>query len=170
MGDSITEGWGAARPDFWTAGRVNRGISGQTTPQMLIRFEADVIALHPRVVHILAATNDIAGNTGPTSPQDARNNIMAMASLAKAAHIKVILGSISVAVMVHVWPAKPKGAAVEKARRNASAVGDEIVKKAQSEAEAASHRAEREIATARDQALAEIWSKTAESWPVSLRA
>ncbi len=115
LGDSITELWGVARPDLFQHGWVNRGVSGQTTPQMLLRFQADVIALHPRVVHILAATNDIAGNTGPTSMQDTENNLMAMVTLAKANHVTVILGSVPptkvFAWAPQLWPA-PKVAAL----------------------------------------------------------
>jgi lysophospholipase L1-like esterase len=94
MGDSITEGWAEMQPDFFSSGIVGRGISAQTTPQMLVRMHADVIALKPRVVHIMAGTNDIAGNTGPMSPQDSKNNIMAMSEIAKANAIKVVLASI----------------------------------------------------------------------------
>jgi lysophospholipase L1-like esterase len=93
MGDSITEAWGVADPAFFTAGRINRGISGQTTAQMLLRFQADVVALHPATVHILAGTNDLAGNTGPVSMQDIENNFVAMATLAKANGIRVMLAS-----------------------------------------------------------------------------
>ena len=67
MGDSITENWGMADPGFFDNGIVDRGISGQTSEQMLVRFRSDVVALRPRIVLILAGTNDIAGNTGPTS-------------------------------------------------------------------------------------------------------
>jgi len=94
MGDSITENWAAADPDFFAGGIVGRGIGGQTTPQMLLRFRADVVALRPRAVHIMAGTNDIAGNTGPTSPQAYKNNMMSMVEIAKANGIDVILGSI----------------------------------------------------------------------------
>jgi lysophospholipase L1-like esterase len=94
MGDSITQTWGLADEGFFTGGVINRGISGQTTPQMLLRFMADVVALHPRVVHIMAGTNDLAGNTGPTSAQDYKNNILAMVAMAKANGIRVILASI----------------------------------------------------------------------------
>jgi lysophospholipase L1-like esterase len=95
MGDSITEGWSDSNPDFF-AGKpyVNRGISGQTTPQMLIRFRADVIALKPSLVIIMAGTNDIASNTGPTTLEMITDNIFSMAELAKANHIKVILCSV----------------------------------------------------------------------------
>jgi acyl-CoA thioesterase-1 len=94
MGDSITELWGVAAPDFFSRGRINRGISGQTTEQMLVRFEADVVALKPRAVHILAGTNDIAGNGGARSEQDVRNSIMAMATIARANDVGVILASV----------------------------------------------------------------------------
>ena len=73
---------------------LNRGISGQTTPQMLLRFYADVIALRPRVVHILAGANDLAGNTGPSSTQQYKNNIMAMCDLAGANGVRVVLASL----------------------------------------------------------------------------
>ena len=94
MGDSITEGWQAKRPGFFTPARVNRGISGQTTPQMLVRFREDVIALHPRMVHIMAGTNDIAGNTGPMTADMTQANIASMVELAQASGVKVILASI----------------------------------------------------------------------------
>jgi lysophospholipase L1-like esterase len=94
MGDSITENWALADPRLFEGGVVNRGISGQTTPQMLLRFRADVLALQPATVHILAGTNDVAGNTGPTRVQDFKDNIMSMAELARAHGIRVILGSI----------------------------------------------------------------------------
>lgn len=94
MGDSITEGWIGADPAFFAQGFANRGISGQTSPQMLVRFWQDVIALHPRVVHIMGGTNDIAGNTGPTTPEAYQNAIRAMVTLARANRIAVVLGSI----------------------------------------------------------------------------
>lgn len=94
LGDSITENWALADPALFERGVVNRGISGQTTAQMLVRFRADVVALHPKVVHILAGTNDVAGNTGPTSTADFENNIMAMVEIARANGIRVVLGAI----------------------------------------------------------------------------
>ena len=94
MGDSITESWALADPVFFDRGVVNRGISGQTTAQMLVRFRADVVALRPKIVHILGGTNDVAGNTGPTSAQDFKNNIMSMVEIARANGIDVILGSL----------------------------------------------------------------------------
>ena len=84
MGNSITEGWKNIRPEFFS-GRpyINRGISGQTTPQMLIRFRPDVINLKPGVVVILAGTNDIAGNTGPSTLEMIEDNIKSMVDIAK---------------------------------------------------------------------------------------
>jgi lysophospholipase L1-like esterase len=94
MGDSITELWRLYDPGFFTGGIVDRGISGQTTPQMVVRFYADVVRLRPRAVHIMAGTNDIAANTGPTSEDRFKANITAMADLAKANGIAVIVASI----------------------------------------------------------------------------
>jgi len=95
MGNSITEGWVNASPDFFSDNNyVGRGISGQTTPQMLIRFMPDVLDLHPKAVVILAGTNDIAGNTGFSSVKMITDNIKTMAQLAVANDIKVILCSI----------------------------------------------------------------------------
>ena len=94
MGDSITELWGRADPTMFGNDIVDRGISGQTTEQMLTRFMQDVVDLKPHVVHIMGGTNDIAGNTGPNSPEDFKNTMRAMVTLARANHIAVILGSI----------------------------------------------------------------------------
>jgi lysophospholipase L1-like esterase len=94
MGDSITEAWGIGDPALFSSGVIDRGISGQTSPQMLVRFYPDVVALRPQVVHIMAGTNDVAGNTGPNSPDDFKNNIRAMVDLARAHHIQVVLASI----------------------------------------------------------------------------
>lgn len=94
MGDSITEIWKQKDPDFFTQGRVDRGISGQTTSQMLVRFRQDVIDLHPAVVHIMGGTNDIAGNTGAITLADIESNLASMAELAQAHGIKVILASV----------------------------------------------------------------------------
>lgn len=94
MGDSITENWARDDRALFSNGIVARGISGQTSPQMLVRFWQDVVALRPRVVHIMAGTNDIAGNTGPTTPEAYRNAVRAMVTLARANRIAVVLGSI----------------------------------------------------------------------------
>lgn len=95
MGNSITEGWKRADSAFFT-GRpyFNRGISGQTTPQMLIRFRPDVIDLKPAVVVILAGINDIAQNTGPMTLEQTFGNLVSMAQLATANNIKVVLCSV----------------------------------------------------------------------------
>lgn len=95
MGDSITEFWLKIHPDFFEGKPyLDRGISGQTTPQMLIRFRPDIINLQPDVVVILAGVNDIAGNTGPTTPEKILGNIMSMVELAKVNKIKVILCAV----------------------------------------------------------------------------
>ena len=95
MGNSITQGWIEKRADFFKNNPfVNRGISGQTTPQMLIRFRQDVIALQPKVVVILAGTNDIAGNTGPSTLEMIEDNLASMAELAQANGIRVVLSSV----------------------------------------------------------------------------
>ncbi len=94
LGDSITEGWARTDLEFFSKGNVGRGISAQTTPQLLVRMHADVIALKPRVVHIMAGTNDIAHNTGPMTPQDSQNNLMAMCEIAKAHKLRIVLGSV----------------------------------------------------------------------------
>ena len=95
MGDSITEEWSNLYPGYFdTKGYINRGIGGQTTPQMLIRFKPDVIDLEPDIVVILAGTNDIAGNTGPSNVKMITDNIFSMAELARAHQIKVVLSSI----------------------------------------------------------------------------
>lgn len=99
MGNSITEGWVIMRPEFFkNRDYINRGIGGQTTPQMLLRFRPDVIDLNPKVVIILAGTNDIAGNTGYTSLETIIDNIKSMAEIANANGIKVIISSILPAI------------------------------------------------------------------------
>ena len=95
MGNSITQGWKETHPNFFIQNPyVCRGISGQTTPQMLIRFRQDVINLNPKAVVILAGTNDIAGNTGPSSLEMILDNIASMAELARANGIQPILCSV----------------------------------------------------------------------------
>jgi lysophospholipase L1-like esterase len=96
MGDSITDSWDNGRFGGFFPGRpwVNRGISGQTTAQMLVRFRPDVIALRPRAVVILAGTNDLAGNTGPTTLGAIQDNLASMAELARANGIRVVLASV----------------------------------------------------------------------------
>jgi lysophospholipase L1-like esterase len=96
MGDSITDAW--VRPEYggFFPGKpyIDRGISGQTTPQMLIRFRPDVIALQPKVVLILAGTNDIAGNTGPMTLDQIEGNLQSMDELAHANKVRVVLASV----------------------------------------------------------------------------
>ncbi len=107
-GDSITDGWGrrpGTGPFFPGKPYVNRGISGQTTPQMLVRFEQDVVRLRPAAVVILAGTNDVAGNTGPETPEMIEDNFRAMTAIAKANGIKVVLASITPA---YAYPWKPE--------------------------------------------------------------
>ena len=105
LGDSITDAWPQARfGDFFSQNPsyLGRGISAQTTPQMLVRFRPDVIALRPKAVVILAGTNDIAGNTGPMSNEEIQNNLISMAELAKANQIKVVFSSILPTSNYHV--------------------------------------------------------------------
>jgi lysophospholipase L1-like esterase len=96
MGDSITDMWDDAGFGGFFPGKpyINRGIGGQTTPQMLIRFRPDVIALKPKVVVILAGTNDIAGNTGPMTLEAIEDNLTSMAELARANGIRVVFASL----------------------------------------------------------------------------
>jgi|TARA_Y100000385_G_C13088814_1_gene637722 lysophospholipase L1-like esterase len=103
MGNSITEGWVFMRPEFFeNRDYINRGIGGQTTPQMLLRFRPDVIDLNPKVVVILAGTNDIAGNTGYTSEETIIGNIKSMAEIADANGVEVIISSILPAIE-YLW-------------------------------------------------------------------
>jgi lysophospholipase L1-like esterase len=104
LGDSITDAWSNEQYGGFFPGKgyVNRGISGQTTPQMLIRMRPDVIALKPKVVVILGGTNDIAGNTGPMTDEQIEGNLASMAELATANGIKVVLSSITPVSNYHV--------------------------------------------------------------------
>lgn len=106
MGDSITEGWESTSPDFWEQHPefINRGYSGHTTSQMLLRFREEVINLNPKTVLILAGTNDIAGNTGETSLETIANNIYSMADLAQQHDIAVIIASV---LPAYDYPWKP---------------------------------------------------------------
>jgi len=108
MGDSITDSWDNPANGFFPGKPyVNRGISGQTTPQMLIRFRRDVIELKPKVVVILAGTNDIAGNTGPTTLEAIEDNLKSMAELATANRIRVVLASVMPVSDYEVRDGKP---------------------------------------------------------------
>ncbi|MFN8573953.1 MAG: SGNH/GDSL hydrolase family protein [Gemmatimonadaceae bacterium] len=105
FGNSITEGWAPLfAKQFPGKPYVGRGISGQTTPQMLVRFRQDVISLHPAAVIILAGTNDIAGNTGPSTLEMIEDNLASMTELAKANGIRVVLCSV---LPVYDYPWKP---------------------------------------------------------------
>jgi lysophospholipase L1-like esterase len=97
MGDSITDAWQQPRYGSFFPGKpyVDRGISGQTTPQMLLRFRPDVIDLKPKAVVVLAGTNDIAGNTGPMTNEEIQGNLASMSELARAHNIRVVLASIT---------------------------------------------------------------------------
>jgi len=95
MGDSITDFWGRRAGSFFPGKPyINRGISGQVTPQMLLRFYQDVIALKPKAVVILAGTNDIGGNVGPMSLEAIENYLMSMADMARANNIRIVLSSL----------------------------------------------------------------------------
>lgn len=119
MGNSITQGWIDMIPEFF-AGRhyINRGIGGQTTPQMLIRFRQDVIHLRPKVVVILAGINDIAGNTGPSSLEMIEDNLHSMTELAQVNGIEVVLCSVLPALDFPWRPGMdPAGKVVELNKR-----------------------------------------------------
>lgn len=104
MGDSITDSWQQPQFGGFFPGKpyIDRGISGQTTPQMLVRFRADVIDLAPRAVLILAGTNDIAGNSGVMTNEDIQGNLASMSQLAEANGIRVVLASILPVSNYHV--------------------------------------------------------------------
>lgn len=104
-GNSITEGWAKHFPTMFPGKPyIGRGISGQTTPQMLVRFRQDVVALAPKVVVILAGTNDIAGNTGPSTLEMIEANLASMTEIAQANGIRVVLSSV---LPVFDYPWKP---------------------------------------------------------------
>jgi lysophospholipase L1-like esterase len=110
MGDSITDLWQQERFGGFFPGKpyVDRGISGQTTPQMLIRFRPDVIDLKPKVVVILAGTNDIAGNTGPMTNEEIQGNLASMSDLAHAHNIRVVFASVTPVSAYHAGTAVPQ--------------------------------------------------------------
>jgi lysophospholipase L1-like esterase len=120
LGDSITDAWSNERYGGFFPGKayVNRGISGQTTPQMLVRIKPDVLAFSPRVLVLLAGTNDIAGNTGPETDEDIQRNIAAIAELASAAGTRVVLSSVTPVSAYHV----AAGAPPQTARRPPSRI------------------------------------------------
>lgn len=104
MGDSITDGWQQPRYGGFFPGKpyVDRGISGQTTPQMLLRFRRDVVDLKPKAVVILAGTNDIAGNTGTTTNDEIQSNLATMSELAHVHNIRVVFSSVTPVSAYHV--------------------------------------------------------------------
>jgi lysophospholipase L1-like esterase len=105
LGDSITQNWAEQRPAFFASrGDVGRGISGQTTGQMVLRFHQDVVALRPAGVVILAGTNDVAGNTGPTTDEQIIDNLAAMTEMARAHGIAVVLVSVPPATRFYWRP------------------------------------------------------------------
>lgn len=107
MGDSITENWNTLYPEFFKENKfINRGIGGQTSPQMLIRFRQDVIDLNPKVVLILAGTNDIAGNTGPSTVKMIFDNIISMSEMALVNGVNVIICSV-LPVIEYNWSPVP---------------------------------------------------------------
>lgn len=104
MGDSISELWPIADPALFSPARVCRGIAGQTSAQMLLRFQSDVLALRPRAVHLLGGTNDIAGNTGPSTPYRYQCNMVAMIQMAHSQGVRVLLGLLPPAAAMHWRP------------------------------------------------------------------
>jgi lysophospholipase L1-like esterase len=115
LGDSITDNWGHLIGSFFPGENyLNRGIGGQTTPQMLIRFQQDVVHLHPAAVVILAGTNDIAGNTGPSTPQMILDNFESMVAIAKQNNIKLVIASILPAA---AYPWRPGSQPAEEIRQ-----------------------------------------------------
>ena len=109
MGDSITDAWPQPKFGAFFSGKpyIGRGISGQTTPQMLVRFRPDVIDLKPKVVVILAGTNDIGGNTGPLTNEEIQANLQSMSELAAVHGIRVVLASVLPVSAYHQSPTAP---------------------------------------------------------------
>jgi lysophospholipase L1-like esterase len=120
FGDSITDSW-KLEDYFPGTPYVNRGIGGQTTPQMLVRFRQDVIDLHPKAVLILAGTNDLAGNTGPMRNEDIEANYASMSDLARAHKIRVIFASV---LPVHNYTDKAKDFFAQRPRERILALND----------------------------------------------
>lgn len=116
IGDSITDQWDDAGKGGFFPGKTyhNRGIGGQTTPQMLIRFRPDVVALQPKVVVILAGTNDLAGNTGPTTLETIKDNLASMVEQARLHGIRVVLASL---LPVSDYERRPNGESITQTVR-----------------------------------------------------
>ncbi len=121
IGDSITEGWKSAMPEFFQGDVLDRGISGQTSGQMLLRFRQDVVELHPAVVHIMAGTNDVAGNTGPYAPDRVLANLQSMVELAHAHGIRVILAAVPPADHISWRPGLRPAMAIDPLNRRLEA-------------------------------------------------
>ena len=113
LGDSITQGWAENAPGFFRPGLAGRGISGQTSPQMLVRFRQDVLDLRPRAVHVMMGTNDIAGATGPMTLEETEANFATLSELARLHGIRVILASVP---PVAAFPGRPGLETIEKIR------------------------------------------------------
>ena len=111
MGDSLTDNWVYGDPGLFGTKVVGRGIAGQVTGQMLGRFQQDVIALHPKAVHILGGTNDLSGAWGPFRPEDIVANIAAMADIARAHGLRVLVGSLTPSTAL-VWAPEVQPAAL----------------------------------------------------------
>lgn len=104
IGDSVTQNWAVGRPGLFTGGIVNRGIGGQTSGQVLLRFSADALALKPQAIHLMVGLNDATGLNGPTRPEEFQANLRAMLLLAKAQGVRVVVGAIPPASRVHWAP------------------------------------------------------------------
>lgn len=124
LGDSITEGWPRLRPDFFPEARVCRGISGQTTPQMVLRMPTDVLRLKPRRLHLLAGTNDVAGNTGPSDDDSIVGNLAMMVAIAQDAGIEVLLGAIPPAAVFDWRPELRPAARIAGLNRKLAALAN----------------------------------------------
>jgi lysophospholipase L1-like esterase len=125
MGDSITEGWLDKRPAFFRPGRIDRGIGGQTTSQMVLRMMSDVVALRPRAAHIMGGTNDIAGNTGPMTARMSEENVRVMTDVAQRHGIKVLIASVPPAGKIPWAPAIDARAAIAELNRRLKGVAGE---------------------------------------------
>lgn len=125
LGDSITENWLLGDPALFGPTVLNRGIGGQTTPQILLRFYQDVVTLRPHAVHIMAGVNDIMGNQGPSSDTAIVNNVRAMIDIAKANDIRVVLAGITPAQAFLAWPDVDLRPRIAEVNRQLALLADE---------------------------------------------